>query len=183
MSQQNNYGRGPNPNQNFRNPPAPDANRLPSPPPKFIRGDMAEVIKLARSIGELLHQSGVKMNQLRNFFETVVQLGIALDDARKTEGPNQSGTNDHAIMREVDALPTKLVWAAAKQERKEAKKALTDFYKYVEVAVQDVYEPAQDGQKQLNFEWYINFREFVEAVIVYHKAREANVTLTEAARN
>ncbi len=132
---------------------------------EFIRGEMAKIVEKAQDIGIRLKDAGVDMNQLRNFYEGVVQLGIELQDERRTAG-NSSGSSNPTLLRQASVLPTKLIWAAAKQDNERKRNALKEFNRYVEPSVKGLFE-----QGLLHYEYYACFQDFVEAVVIYHKAR------------
>lgn len=163
-----------NPNRN-----APPPNREATPvPPDFIRDDnMTNLVKIADQLGTLLCDSRVEMNQLRNFYEAVVRLGIELDEkerreikASPTHATRPATTDDLQLKDRAKLLPTKLVWAAAKLERYEQRQALGEFLRYVEAAVASMFE-----NNELSFRYYDRFHQFVEAVVIYHKARKERI--------
>lgn len=146
-----------------------------SVPANFIRGDMRMIMEEAQRIGIRLKDATVDMNQIRNFYESVVQLGIELRDERRpdkqrSDATSTDGTKKDAFVRQAVALPTKLVWAAAKQDRDNKRVALKELYSYVDASVKDIFEG-----EYLQFERYERFQEFVEAVVIYHKAQSVNL--------
>lgn len=139
-----------------------------SPSSKFIRQDMEKLVAKAREIAVNLVNNNVQTNQLRNFYEAVVQLGIELEEKRPKR---RIGSPDSLIDR-AKLLPTKLIWAAAKQDGDRGRAALSNFYEYVRVSVEGegIFENGE-----LNVDIYERFQQFVEAVIIYHKAKSSRV--------
>lgn len=137
---------------------------------KFLRQDMAKIIDKARELGIMLKNRGVDMNQLRNFYEDVVELDLQLQDERR----NHSGakiTDNPVLVDKAKLLPTKLVWAAARADRPDKREALSDFYKEINGAIDGLFDAADN----LEFDQYVRFRQFAEAIVVYHKAQASGV--------
>lgn len=140
-------------------------------PNDFIRQDMTKILEAARKIGVNLQSNNVQTNQLRNFYEAVVQIGIELDEKRQKQ--KVIAAPDPLVDR-AKLLPTKLIWAAAKQDGERGRLALNNFYEYVRVAVESQTGSIFDNGG-LDIDLYDRFRQFVEAVIIYHKAKSSRV--------
>ena len=140
------------------------------PPTNFIRQDMEKLVAKAREIAVNLVNNNVQTNQLRNFYEAVVQLGIELLEEKH---PKRRVINPNPLIDRAKLLPTKLIWAAAKQDKDSGgQAALSNFYEYVRVSVEGegIFETGD-----LNIDTYERFQQFVEAVIIYHKAKTSRV--------
>lgn len=137
-------------------------------PNSFIRQDMERLVTKAREIAVNLVNNNVQTNQLRNFYEAVVQLGIELEEKR----PKRRISSPNPLIDRAKLLPTKLIWAAAKQDGDRGRAALSNFYEYVRVSVEGegIFE-----NTELNIDTYERFQQFVEAVIIYHKAKSSRV--------
>jgi len=177
------------------NSPAQPAARLSPATVPLIDRDMAEIIHQAKKRAGLFfverttnNQTKLEVlvdtNQLRNFYEALVQLGMELREIVRTKlKANPSLTEDsvkieksYSQVDRVILLPSKLAWSAARMKGESAK-AATKFYVEVDGIVKSLFEA--DAENSLNYARFKRFQQYVETVIIYHKARKEKVVSKE----
>lgn len=134
---------------------------------EFIQsGNSDSFVGAAENMGVRLWQKNVKTNQLRNFYEAVVQLQMEMDDH------NQVSSDNTRLTSETRSLHVKLAWAAAKAEGNDEREGLKKFY----VDVKHLVEKGLFAETtELIPERYHRFKSFIETIVVYHRAKDKGI--------
>jgi CRISPR-associated protein Csm2 len=124
--------------------------------PLWIRdGLKQEAIEFAEEFGKELNNGKLTTTQIRNFFGEVVKLKGSLSQDKFPVSTERS-----FLM-----LKPKLAYAVKRHEK--ISPGITDFQNVIQPAISAVLNGNTEKEK---YERFINFADFFEAIIAYHRA-------------
>jgi len=125
-------------------------------------GDVDVLVAAAQKIGEEAAQSRVTSSQIRGVFASVRQIQVNWREVKGTDAAAQEGeVRAKESYRKAMLLKPQIRYAAARN-----RDSLSPLDDYLVAALDQI----QGGDWNLRRRYFLNFVDFFEAIVAYHKA-------------